>query len=80
MKHIKIAHLLSIGMLLLMTVQMASGYVPKPILYLDAADNPAHPSAWTNLGTAGGQLSSRGGGAKLEQNAGPHGGPAYTAD
>ena len=79
MKHMKLAHLLSIGMLLLMTVPMASGYVPKPILYLDAADNPAHPKAWTNLGTAGGQLSSRGGGAKLERNAGPQGGPAYTA-
>lgn len=76
----KLAHLLSIGMLLLMTDPMASGYVPEPILYLDAADNPAHPRAWTNLGTAGGQLSSRGGGAKLERNVGPHGGPAYTAD
>ena len=63
-----------------MVVPMAGGYVPKPILYLDAADNPAHPRAWTNLGTAGGQLSSRSGGAKLEPNAGPDGGPAYTAD
>ncbi len=80
MKHLKIAHFLGIGMLLVMAVPMASGYVPKPILYLDSADNPAHPRAWTNLGTAGGQLSSRGGGAKLERNAGPHGGPAYTAD
>ena len=71
---------LSIGILLVMVVPMAVGYVPKPILYLDAADNPAHPRAWTNLGTAGGQLSSRSGGAKLEPNAGPDGGPAYTAD
>ena len=27
------------------------------MLYLDAANNPAHPDAWTNLGTAGGELS-----------------------
>ena len=80
MKHMKIAHFLGMGVLLVMAVPMAAGYVPKPILYLDAADNPAHPKAWTNLGTAGGQLPSRGGGAKLEQNAGPNGGPAYTAD
>ena len=25
-------------------------------LYLDAADNPAHPKAWENLGTEGGEL------------------------
>ena len=80
MKHMKIAHLFSIGILLLMAVPMAGGYVPKPILYLDVADNPAHPKAWTNLGAAGGQLPSRGGGTKLEPKAGPNGGPAYTAD
>ena len=72
--------ILSIGILLVTAVPMAAGYVPKPILYLDAADNPAHPKSWTNLGTAGGQLPSRSGGAKLEQNAGPDGRPAYTAD
>lgn len=30
--------------------------VPDPVLYLDARDNPAHPDAWANLGTAGGEL------------------------
>ena len=28
-----------------------------PVLYLDAANNPAGPDAWENLGTAGGELS-----------------------
>ena len=30
--------------------------VPDPVLYLDAADNPADPKAWKNLGTEGGEL------------------------
>lgn len=30
--------------------------VPDPVLYLNAADNPAHPDAWGNLGTEGGEL------------------------
>ena len=30
--------------------------VPDPVLYLNAADNPAHPDAWENLGTEGGEL------------------------
>jgi hypothetical protein len=30
--------------------------VEDPVLYLDAADNPAHPKAWENLGTEGGEL------------------------
>ena len=30
--------------------------VPDAVLYLDARDNPAHPDAWANLGTAGGEL------------------------
>ena len=80
MRFMKMAHLLRIGILFVMAVPMAAGYVPKPILYLDAANNPGHPKAWTNLGTAGGQLSSRSGGAKLGPNAGPDGTPAYTAD
>ena len=80
MRFIKLARLLGIGILFVMAVPMAASYVPKPILYLDAANNPAHPKAWTNLGAAGGQLPSRAGGAKLEPNAGPDGGPAYTAD
>ena len=30
--------------------------VADPVLYLNAADNPAHPTAWKNLGTEGGEL------------------------
>ena len=30
--------------------------VEDPVLYLDASDNPAHPKAWENLGTEGGEL------------------------
>ena len=30
--------------------------VEDPVLYLNAADNPAHPKAWKNLGTEGGEL------------------------
>ena len=30
--------------------------VEDPVLYLDAAENPAHPDAWENLGTEGGEL------------------------
>lgn len=30
--------------------------VEDPVLYLNAADNPAHPDAWENLGTEGGEL------------------------
>ena len=30
--------------------------VADPVLYLNAADNPAHPKAWENLGTEGGEL------------------------
>ena len=30
--------------------------VADPVLYLDASDNPAHPTAWENLGTEGGEL------------------------
>ena len=30
--------------------------VEDPVLYLDASDNPAHPNAWENLGTEGGEL------------------------
>ena len=33
-----------------------AGVVPDPVLYLNAADNPAHPDAWENLGTEGGEL------------------------
>ena len=30
--------------------------VADPVLYLNAADNPAHPDAWENLGTESGEL------------------------
>ena len=30
--------------------------VEDPVLYLDASDNPAHPKAWKNIGTEGGEL------------------------
>ena len=33
-----------------------AGVVEDPVLYLDAAENPAHPDAWENLGTEGGEL------------------------
>ena len=38
------------------TIALADA-VPGAVLYLDARDNPADPDAWTNLGTAGGELS-----------------------
>ena len=42
---------------LVMTCVIAfAGVVPDPVLYLNAADNPAHPDAWENLGTEGGEL------------------------
>ena len=34
--------------------------VPGALLYFDARDNRAHPTAWTNHGTVGGELSGRG--------------------
>ena len=37
------------------TIALADA-VPGAVLYLDASDNPADPDAWTNLGTAGGEL------------------------
>lgn len=33
-----------------------AGVVEDPVLYLNAAENPAHPDAWENLGTEGGEL------------------------
>ena len=35
---------------------VSANVVPDPVLYLNAADNPAHPDAWENLGTEGGEL------------------------
>jgi hypothetical protein len=41
--------------------------VPGAVLYLNARDNPAHPDAWTNLGTAGGELPAVDTAPKLEE-------------
>ena len=47
------------------TIALADA-VPDAVLYLDARDNPAHDDAWTNLGTAGGELSGAGNPPELE--------------
>ena len=39
------------------TIEVAA-VVRGAVLYLDAADNPAYPKAWKNLGEVGGELSS----------------------
>ena len=41
--------------------------VPDPVLYLNAADNPAHPDAWENLGTEGGELLAADNTPELEE-------------
>ena len=41
--------------------------VSDPVLYLDAADNPAHPDAWENLGTEGGELPAADKAPELEE-------------
>ncbi len=41
---------------LIASVLAFGNVVEDPVLYLDAADNPAHPQAWENLGTEGGEL------------------------
>lgn len=41
--------------------------VPGAVLYLDVSDNPAHPKAWTNLGTTGGELPARDTAPELEE-------------
>jgi hypothetical protein len=46
-----------------------AGVVPDPVLYLNAADNPAHPDAWENLGTEGGELPAADDAPKLEEGA-----------
>ena len=43
--------------------------VPDPVLYLNAADNPAHPDAWENLGTEGGELLAADKPMELEEGA-----------
>ena len=44
-----------------------AGVVPDPVLYLNAADNPAHPDAWENLGTEGGELPAADNAPDLEE-------------
>lgn len=46
-----------------------AGVVPDPVLYLNAADNPAHPDAWENLGTEGGELPAADKAPNLEEGA-----------
>ncbi|RKU19732.1 hypothetical protein C6503_07410 [Candidatus Poribacteria bacterium] len=41
--------------------------VADPVLYLNAADNPAHPKAWENLGTEGGELLAADKAPELEE-------------
>ena len=41
--------------------------VEDPVLYLNAADNPAQPDAWENLGTEGGELLATDKPMKLEE-------------
>ena len=41
--------------------------VPGALLYLDARDNRAHPTAWRNLGAVGGELSGAGKPPVLEE-------------
>ena len=41
--------------------------VPDAVLYLNASDNPAHPDAWENLGTEGGELLAADEAPKLEE-------------
>ena len=43
--------------------------VEDPVLYLNAADNPAHPDAWENLGTEGGELLAAGKAPELQEGA-----------
>ena len=48
------------------TIALADA-VPGALLYLDARDNRAHPTAWTNHGTVGGELSGAGNSPELEE-------------
>ena len=57
----KLVLFLSVAFLLTTIYTIApADVVPGAVLYLDAADNPEGDDAWTNLGTAGGELSSEG--------------------
>ena len=46
----------TISFLLMASILAFANVVEDPVLYLDAADNPAHPKAWENLGAEGGEL------------------------
>ncbi len=46
----------TIFFLAMTSVVAFANVVEDPVLYLNAADNPAHPKAWENLGTEGGEL------------------------
>ena len=46
---------------------VSADVVPGAVLFLDAANNPAHPEAWSNLGSAGGELSGEGTPPLLEE-------------
>ena len=48
------------------TIALADA-VPGALLYFDARDNRAHPGAWTNHGTVGGELSGAGNSPVLEE-------------
>ena len=61
----KVVSIFSVLFFLAMFSTIALG--ADPVLYLDASNNPAHPEAWTNLGTAGGELSGKGKPPVLEQ-------------
>ena len=53
----KVVSILSIVFFLAMSSTIAlADVVPGAVVSLDASDNPMYPDAWTNLGTAGGQL------------------------
>ena len=53
----KIISIFSMVFFLAISCTIALGQVvPGAVFYLDAADNPGHPDAWTNLGTAGGEI------------------------
>ena len=46
----------TIFFLAIVSVVAFANIVEDPVLYLNASDNPAHPDAWENLGTEGGEL------------------------
>ena len=61
----KVVSIFSVLFFLAMFSTVALG--ADPVLNLDASNNPGHPDAWTNLGTAGGELSGAGNPPALEE-------------